>query len=76
MSCSQDASLAHKLTALALNFKYLDILMYVNRPDVTDEDNRIQDTPPEFLLPHYDFIVIGGGTTGNFIYLFFNHKLI
>lgn len=42
----------------------LDSAMWMQRPDIVDWNNRVQDMPTHFLYDIYDYIVIGGGSAG------------
>lgn len=42
----------------------LDSAIWMQRPDIVDWNNRVQDMPTHFLYDIYDFIIIGGGSSG------------
>ncbi|XP_055644495.1 glucose dehydrogenase [FAD, quinone]-like [Toxorhynchites rutilus septentrionalis] len=42
----------------------LDAIIWLQRPDIVDFHNRVQDIPPQFIYDVYDFIVVGGGSAG------------
>uniref|UniRef100_A0A1Y9H2B9 Glucose-methanol-choline oxidoreductase N-terminal domain-containing protein n=1 Tax=Anopheles dirus TaxID=7168 RepID=A0A1Y9H2B9_9DIPT len=42
----------------------LDACIWLQRTDVVDFRNRVQDIPSQFIYDVYDFVVIGGGSAG------------
>lgn len=34
------------------------------RPDIVDEENRVQSVPTQELLREYDYVIVGGGSAG------------
>lgn len=38
--------------------------IYLYRPDIVDERNRVYTTPARKLRTEYDYIVVGGGSAG------------
>ncbi|ETN58963.1 choline dehydrogenase [Anopheles darlingi] len=42
----------------------LDACIWLQRTDVVDLRNRVQDIPSQFIYDVYDFVVIGGGSAG------------
>ncbi|KXJ73583.1 hypothetical protein RP20_CCG015525 [Aedes albopictus] len=42
----------------------MDAMIWLQRPDIVDFHNRIQDIPADFIYDVYDFVVIGGGSAG------------
>ncbi|EDS29166.1 choline dehydrogenase [Culex quinquefasciatus] len=47
-----------------LTLLLLDALIWLQRSDIVDFHNRIQDIPPQFIYDVYDFVVVGGGSSG------------
>jgi glucose 1-dehydrogenase (FAD, quinone) len=43
---------------------FLDMCIWLQRPDIVDFKNRIHDIPVNFIRENYDFIIIGGGSAG------------
>lgn len=50
--------------ASVLMLLLLDGMIWLQRPDIVDFHNRIQDIPPEFIYDVYDFVIVGGGSAG------------
>ncbi|XP_052902521.1 glucose dehydrogenase [FAD, quinone]-like [Anopheles moucheti] len=48
----------------ALILLILDACIWLQRTDVVDFRNRVQDIPSQFIYDVYDFVVIGGGSAG------------
>uniref|UniRef100_A0A453Z3N0 Glucose-methanol-choline oxidoreductase N-terminal domain-containing protein n=1 Tax=Anopheles quadriannulatus TaxID=34691 RepID=A0A453Z3N0_ANOQN len=48
----------------ALILLILDACIWLQRTDVVDYRNRVQDIPSQFIYDVYDFVVIGGGSAG------------
>ncbi|XP_055604803.1 glucose dehydrogenase [FAD, quinone]-like [Uranotaenia lowii] len=42
----------------------LDGILWLQRPDIVDFQNRVQDIPPDYIYDVYDFVVVGGGSAG------------
>lgn len=66
-------SLAGTYAALRILFSYgpgflmlmlLDSSIWMQRPDIVDYKNRVQDIPTQHIYNIYDFIIIGGGSAG------------
>ncbi|XP_063704373.1 glucose dehydrogenase [FAD, quinone]-like [Culicoides brevitarsis] len=42
----------------------LDSAIWMQRPDIVDWNNRVQDMPSHLLYDIYDFVIVGGGSSG------------
>lgn len=42
----------------------LRVLVLISRPDIEDEGHRVRDITPAQLRSHYDFIIVGAGSSG------------
>ncbi|XP_055541001.1 glucose dehydrogenase [FAD, quinone]-like [Wyeomyia smithii] len=42
----------------------LDAIIWLQRTDIVDYQNRVQDIPPQFIYDVYDFVVVGAGSAG------------
>ena len=42
----------------------LDAAIWLQRPDIVDFHNRVQDIPAHYIFDIYDFVIVGGGSAG------------
>lgn len=65
MSCPAiDPSAAYNMSMAGMFLNMLEIIISLERSDITDKANRVSNTPPENLFPSYDYIIIGAGAGG------------
>ncbi|XP_062559063.1 glucose dehydrogenase [FAD, quinone]-like [Armigeres subalbatus] len=57
--------IAYTRPASVLILLLMDAMIWLQRPDIVDFHNRVQDIPPEFIYDVYDFVVVGGGSAGS-----------